>query len=85
MRSETTFITLPAWIAVAALGISGPSLAQSNSPMPVSICSGDGIRIIALPNAPVKGDRDKCAKACHATCERKRVASDQDAGDEDLV
>ncbi len=75
-------ITLPAWVAVAALGISNPLSAQSNSPTLIGICTGGGIRMIALPSAPAQDERGKCAKACHATCERKRVAPDQDA-DED--
>lgn len=85
MRSEAALMTLPAWLAATALGISGPSLPQSSLPMLISICSGGEIRMIVQPNAPAQDEGDKCAKACHATCERKRVAPDQGADDDELV
>ncbi len=59
----------------ALLMLATPASALPQAMQLVSLCTGDGIRTIALP-ADGEGERPPkadCGKACHIGCDRKKL------------
>lgn len=64
------------WAALPAIGaalmLAVPAGAAQTDIL-ISVCTGDGIRLVALAHEPPEGQsKHNCQKACHALCGRKK-------------